>query len=125
MNVYIFGNKDLAFDSLPLRILPKLNKKFPELNFQIKDPNEELDVSNPFLVLDTVVGIDKVVVFTKLKEFSLSPNLTLHDFDVFSNFKLLEKLGKLPKIKIIGIPPIITESEAVRQVSYVLKANLP
>lgn len=125
MNVYVFGNPDLVKDSLPLKILPELKEKLPEFNFQAKDPNEDLDISQPFIILDTVVGIDKVIVFTRLKEFSSSPNLTLHDFDVFSNLKLLEKLDKLPKIKIIGIPPTISESEAIKEISSILKANLP
>jgi Ni,Fe-hydrogenase maturation factor len=125
MNVYIFGNKDLAYDSLPIKILPEIKKTFPKINFEIKDPNEELDTSSSFLILDTVMGIDKVIVFTRLKEFSSSPNLTLHDFDVFSNLKLLEKIGKLPKIKIIGIPPTISEKNALKEVTSMLKANLP
>lgn len=124
MNIFIIGNRDLAFDSLPLRILPKLKKRFPKISFKIKDPNEEWDASKELTIIDTVKGIKEVQVFSNLDSFIPSPTVTLHNFDAFTQLKLLEKLGKLSKIKIIGIPPIISEKKAFQQVSVILTANL-
>ena len=124
MNVFIVGNPDLDFDSLPLRILPRLKKKFPEISFQIKDPNEEWDASKDFIIIDTVRGLKKVKVFSSLKYFISSPKITLHDFDVLDHLKLLEKIGKLPKIKIVAIPATISERKAFNKVSAILAANL-
>ena len=123
MNIFIIGNLDLPFDSLPLRILPKLKKKFPEIAFQIKDPNEEWDTSQELTIIDTVKGISQVQVFSSLSSFAPSPTITLHNFDALAQLKLLEKLGKLPKIKIIGIPPTISEKKALDSVSAILLAS--
>ena len=32
--ILIFGNEDLKMDSLPLRILPELKQKFPQISFE-------------------------------------------------------------------------------------------
>ena len=124
MNIFVIGNEDLAFDSLPLRILPELKKRFAHLNFQIKDPNEEWDTSKEIIIIDTVKGINKVQVFSDLKSFTPSPKITLHDFDVLDNLRLLEKIGKLPKIKIVALPATISERKALEEVSAILTANL-
>lgn len=108
MTIYVFGNPDLKFDALPIKILPKLQKKFPAINFIIKDPNEEWDFSEEYLyIIDTVVGIKKITVFNDISVFKKSPAISLHDFDLYADLILMKKLGKLPanRIKIIGVPP--------------------
>jgi hypothetical protein len=149
LTVFVFGNPDLLTDSLPLRILPKLKKLLPDVEFKVQDPNEEWEVSEEMILIDTVFGIDKVKVFNDLKQFVLSPRFSLHDFDVAANLWYLQKLGKFKKtcpassrdasgsdkqtrhsskkstqrsrkdarrcgIKIIGLPPTISEDEAIR-----------
>lgn len=123
MTIYIFGNPDLAFDSLPLRILPKLKKRFPEIEFEALDPNEEFEVPEELVLLDTVFGIERARIFSGLQDFENSPRVSLHDFDLLSHLRYLRKLGKLRKIKIIGIPPTISEKEALEQVSAILRAS--
>jgi hypothetical protein len=41
--IHIFGNALLDFDNLPLKLAPKLEKIFPEINFIIADPSENLE----------------------------------------------------------------------------------
>jgi len=125
MIIFIFGNQDLPQDSLPLKLLPALRKGFPKINFLIKDPNEEWETPDDITVIDTVVGIDKVQVFTDLKTFVSAPRVTLHDFDALTNLKYLQKIGKLKKIKIIGIPPSLDEGKALNEVASILRASLP
>lgn len=118
MTIYIFGNPDLKFDSLPIKILPKLQKKFPAIKFKIKDPNEEWDFSEEYLyIIDTVVGIKKVAVFSDISIFKKSPAISLHDFDLYADLILMKKLGKLPanRIKIIGIPPDYNKEKAYNE----------
>lgn len=112
MTVFVFGNPDLPADSLPLKILPALKTRFPEINFETRDPNEEWEVPEELIVIDTVVGIEEVTVFDDLAAFQNAPRVSLHDFDAFANLRYLQKLGKLKKIKIIGFPKTITENEA-------------
>lgn len=114
MTVFIFGNPDIEKDSLPLKILPELRKKFPELDFQVKDPNENFELPEGVVIIDTIAGLEKAHVFNSLDNFKAPPRMTLHDFDLFNHLQLLKKLGKLPsKIKIIGLPPTMSEEEAV------------
>lgn len=120
MTIFIFGNPDLAFDSLPLRILPELKKRFPEIEFKVLDPNEEFEAPEELILIDTVFGIAQARVFGDLKNFENSPRVSLHDFDLITHLRHLQKLGKLEKIKIIGLPPTISEKEALEQVSVIL-----
>lgn len=115
MRVLVFGNPDLNFDSLSLRILPELKKQLPEINFEAKDPNEEWDSqqSEELIIIDTVLGIDKPAVFYGLENFSAAPRVSVHDFDAYMNLKYLQKLGKIKKIKTIGLPIGIHEKTAV------------
>ena len=120
MKIFVFGNPNLDFDSLPLRILPELKKQFPKIDFEIKDPNEEWEAPENLIIIDTVLGIDKPMVFDSLENFSAPPRVSLHDFDAYTNLKYLQKLGKIKKIKIIALPalslsngPIISEKEVL------------
>lgn len=123
--VYVFGNPDLASDALPLKILPRLAAMLPGVNFLVADPNEEWDVPADLIVLDTVVGITAVTVFSDLTTFGRAPRVTLHDFDALANLRLLQKLGKLKRLKIIGVPPTIAEEQALRQITSALRSSLP
>ncbi|MDO8504355.1 MAG: hypothetical protein Q7S36_00680 [Candidatus Liptonbacteria bacterium] len=120
--VYVFGNPDLAEDSLPLKIMPELQKQLPSFRFEAKDPNEEWDVPEELIVIDTVVVIKEITIFEGLSHFASAPRLSLHDFDAFANLLILQKLGKLKKIKIIGIPPEIAENEAISKAGAILRA---
>jgi len=117
ITVFVFGNPDEKNDSLPLQMIPEFKKKFPEIDFVARDPNEECDIPEEFIVIDTAEGIDKVTVFDDIDKFAPSPRVTMHDFDVFANLQYLKKLGKLRKIKIIGVPPMIDLNIALEEVS--------
>ena len=121
MAIYVFGNPELEVDSLPIRILPQLKEKFSEINFEIKDPNEDWDIPDELVIIDTVIGLKKPAVFDNLNDFQPAPNLTLHDFDAYSKLKFLQKLGKLKKVKILGLPPEFSENQALDFVSKNIK----
>jgi hypothetical protein len=121
MIIFVFGNQDLREDSLPLRILPKLQEKFPNIKFEVKDSNEDWDVPEELTVFDTVMGINGMKVFDDIKAFSAAPRVSMHDFDALTNIRYLIKLGKIKKIKVIGISPTMNESDATEAVAAVLK----
>jgi cysteine synthase len=118
--VFVFGNQDFEPDSLPLLILPELREKNPDIEFIALDPNEEWGVDREITVIDTVEGIEEVAVYDDLSDFVSSPRVTMHDFDALANLRLLKKLGKIDKIKIIGVPPAISEQEAVEKIGAIL-----
>ncbi len=111
--IYVFGNPDLPMDSLPLTILPDLRKKFPQIQFEVKDPNEEWEVPEELTIIDTVDGIKEVKVFHDLAQFASTPRVTMHDFDALTNLRYLQKLGKIKKVKVIGVPMEISAQEAL------------
>jgi len=111
--IYIFGNPDLEMDSLPIRLLPELETRFPEIAFVVLDPNEEWLIPEEMVMIDTVVGIKELTVFNDLKHFIEAPRISVHDFDAFFNLIYLQKLGKLKKIKIFGLPPESKETDAL------------
>jgi len=122
MTVFVFGNPDIDIDALPLRILNNLKNKFPEIEFKVLDPNEEWDIPKEMIILDTVLGIDGVKLFNNLEVFSDSPRISVHGFDAYFNLKYLKKLGKLKKIKIIGVSPTISKKEAIEKISSILQS---
>jgi len=120
--IYIFGNPLLDFDSLPVKLLPELKKKFPEYDFIIADPNENLKPKNKeLIIIDTVVGTDKVIVFDNIDKIQNSPRYSMHDFDLGFNLKLLKKIGALEKATIFGVPAKIKKQAALKQLIFLLK----
>lgn len=106
MRVLVFGNPLLERDSLPLRLLPALRRAFPHIEFRECDVVEDLEREGKRLViLDTVEGISGVRVFEGLSQFRESPRFSMHDFDLPIYLKLLEKMGMVEEVTIIGVPP--------------------
>ncbi len=103
--IYVFGNPLLSFDNLALKLIPRLKKIFPQINFIFFDPNENLKPINKKLyIIDVAVGIKKLEVITDLNKIKTEKIYSLHDFDLAFNLKLLEKIGELEKIIIWAIP---------------------
>jgi len=125
MKIFVFGNPDLQNDSLPFRLLPKLKRTFPDIDFIHLDPNEEFEIPSELVVIDTVEGIKKVEIIDNLSLIKKSPRTTLHDFDLGALLFFLKKLGKVSKIKIIGVPPDFDEKKALVQIKLIIKKLKP
>ena len=120
-DVWVFGNLDLEEDSLPLRILPQLQRQRPDLAFRVRDPMEEWDdVPDPLIVVDTVKGLEKVAVFTDLNTFETAPAVSLHDLDLLAQLQFLKKVGKLGHVVVVGVPPTLQPDEAIAQIAAAL-----
>lgn len=118
--VWLFGNPDFAPDALPLKLKADLQSHLPDFEFVIKDPNEEWDLPQKLIIIDTVQGIDKITIFNSLEQFQNTPRLTLHDFDLLTNLKWLAKLKKLPPLLIIGLPMKAQKQKALDKISEIL-----
>lgn len=123
MVVFVFGNPDVSEDALPLKILPRLRERFSDIQFRTVDPNEEWDMPEDVVVIDTVMGIEKVMVFNELEKFIPAPRVTMHDFDALAQLRYLQKLGKIKKVTVIGVPSALSENEAFNGISAILSAN--
>ena len=100
------GNPLVASDNQPIKLLPQLRKKFPHISFVHFDPTEELPavLNKNLILIDTVIGIEKVTKFDNLDQWKLSPRVTVHDYDLPLMLGILRKLGKIKNLTIFGIP---------------------
>ena len=122
--VWLFGNPDFEPDKLPLKLAPKLTKLFPKIQFVIKDPNEEWNLPEKLIIIDTVFGLKKITTFTSLDDFGDSPRVTMHDFDLLTNLKWLAKLKKLPPFLIIGIPPEMSKADVLKEMKDSIQTHV-
>jgi Ni,Fe-hydrogenase maturation factor len=104
MVIYVFGNADVAQDNVALKVAAKLAGKIPGVEFKEILPNEDLPARRSLVIMDAVVGLKKPTVLTNTKQLTLSPRNSVHDFDLGFQLKYLQKIGKLDKVTIIGLP---------------------
>lgn len=95
-----------------------LKKRLTSLEFIQADPTDEWweGQSNP-LILDTVVGLQSVSVFTSLNSFE-NPKfrITPHDYDLFMDLAFLLKLKKIHSFTLIGVPQQGNQNELVEKI---------
>lgn len=117
----------LDFDNLPLKLAPRLQEKFPDINFVIADPNENLEPVNKELILiDTIEDAKSarggpalggnVIMIDDIEKIQTQKLYSLHDFDLAFNLKLLQKIGKLDKVQILGVPMKGDEEKILEQI---------
>jgi Ni,Fe-hydrogenase maturation factor len=123
--VYVFGNPDIAVDATPVELLPFLRERFLDVEFLFLDPNDEWEIPDPLIIIDTVMGIKDIHIFYGLDEFVKTPSVSVHDFDALSQLRLLKKLGKLGQVIIIGVSPLLPMKEAGAAITGALSALLP
>jgi len=121
---YVFGNPLVREDNLPLKLIGKLKKKFPSLEFKEFDTVEDLDFEKELNIIDTVKGIKKVELIEDIDKIITNKIYSMHDFDLGYNLKLLKKLKMIDKVRILGIPMKIDEEEAFRELKELIKSNL-
>ncbi len=124
MRVLVLGNPLIPEDSLPLRLIGRLRKKFPKIEFVEFDPNEDIEEEGAkgFVAIDAVYGIRKVRMLTNkdIGRLELPPSASMHDFDLALDLKILAKMGMLGKVRILGIPPEYPEKKALAELARLL-----
>ncbi|MCR4263548.1 MAG: hypothetical protein NUV98_02405 [Candidatus Roizmanbacteria bacterium] len=105
MKIFVFGNEISDVDNHAPSLIPELSKRFPDIEFILGDPTENWwQGENELVIMDTVVGIEKVTVFNSLDAFEKQTQITPHDYDLYMDLQLMLKIGNVSKVKIIGIP---------------------
>lgn len=93
---------------MALTAAKKLEGKVKGVEFVTINPNEDLPFAGEpnVVILDAVAGIDKVTVIdeSSLDKLKVDRSVTVHDFDLGFQLQYLNKLGKLKKVTIIGLP---------------------
>ncbi|MDP1728948.1 MAG: hypothetical protein Q8L27_01955 [archaeon] len=121
--IYVLGNPLMRQDSIPLRLLPKLRKSFNNIDFIELDPTENFPEGN-LILIDTILNADQVSIITDIDKIRTEKSYSLHDFDLGFTLKLMKKIGKVKDIKIIGIPALIQEEEALKQLKKLIPSLL-
>jgi Ni,Fe-hydrogenase maturation factor len=120
--ILVFGNPLVRDDSLALRILPTLRKQFTSVEFIELDAIEELsEYGQHLIILDVAKGIDEPVILTDLKDLELDRVLTMHDFDLAWNLKVLMTAGQVKSVKIIALPYGMDEKKALEKSALLIK----
>ena len=102
---FLIGNLLVEEDSMPLKLKPLLQKEFLNIEFLEFDPTENFpEDSDEICMIDSVKGINDPRIFTDIDEFIIKKGVSMHDFDLSWEMKLMKKTGKLKKVFIIGIP---------------------
>ena len=104
MKISVFGNPDLKEDNAGIKLIPWLKQKYPEAEIKIEDPVESLKPVDDWIIVDACAGINKITEFEDLDKFEAARRVSVHDYEVAMELKLLKKLGKIKKLKIIAVP---------------------
>lgn len=103
--IFVLGNPLVEEDSFALRISALLQKHFPEIGFrQIESILDLQEVPKRLIVMDVVDGIERVMHVRNPRFLTQHKIVSGHDFDSGMQLQLLQKLGKLKEVEVIGVP---------------------
>jgi Ni,Fe-hydrogenase maturation factor len=101
--VYCFGNEHIQNDKLAKEVAGKLN--VPGIEFVMCDSVDEIfDAKGTIYIMDVVKGLKEPTIIKGTDHFKLCPKISCHDFDLSYFLKLLQKMGKINDVVIIGLP---------------------
>jgi len=119
--IYVFGNPLVKEDSLPLKLIDKLRKEFPLLEFKEFDTVEDMELEKELNIIDTVKGIKRVELIEDIDKIITDKIYSMHDFDLGYNLKLSKKMKMIDKVRIFGVPMRISEREAFKSLKKLIK----
>jgi len=127
LRIYVFGNTFVKEDIGALLIMPVLQRKFPEIQFILTDPNEDFPPKKEkdIIILDTVKGISSTTLldFTNLQNIEKTP-ISPHDYDLLLHLLLLKKMGKINSVKIIGLPMYLVIKKELNRTIQIISSLL-
>jgi len=121
--VFVFGNPLVEKDSLALTIAERLRGKVKGVEFEAVESLDEVENTKEFYIMDVALGIEKVQFIENLQKLQTAQPVSLHDFDLAMELKILQKLGKIGKVKIIAIPADCNLEKAVKEVKRLLESQ--
>jgi Ni,Fe-hydrogenase maturation factor len=125
VKVLVFGNPLVSKDSLALKMLPALAKKFPQIEFREFDSAENLeDEGRDIILLDSAEGVGKVTLLEDLDNLGTGKIYSMHDFDLALTLKILKKMGMIDRVRIIAVPSSLSLSRATDGASRILSILL-
>jgi Ni,Fe-hydrogenase maturation factor len=121
--ILVFGNPVIGKDSVPVKIIPELQKEFPAIEFKHLDGIDDIQKEGVDLVIiDSVEGLKKSKIITDIDSIISGNKYSMHDFDLGQNLRLLKKIKAIENVIIIGIPMKIGETEAKEQAARLIRS---
>lgn len=125
MKISVFGNPDLKEDKAAIKLIPWLKKQYPAAEIKVEDPTGGLvpPEDGEWLIVDACAppspeateGQGRIMVFEDLDKFEALRRVSVHDYEVITELKLLKKLGKIKKLKILAVPIKFTPKTLCRR----------
>ncbi len=120
--ILVFGNPHVSKDSLPLKMIPYLQKEFPEIEFKELDGIDEIqNHGKDLVIIDSVQGLKKCVVLKDINRLETNKSISIHEFDLAQNLKLLKKIKAINNATIIGVPMKMGKEKSFDQVCKIIK----
>jgi len=89
--IYVLGNLLVKEDSLPIKLIPRLEKDLPGYEIIEIDPSEDFPKQKELIIIDTIINAKQVTLVTNIDKIQLGSIVSLHDFDLVYNLKLMKK----------------------------------
>lgn len=121
--IFVAGNLLIEKDSLALQVAEQLRGKIKGIEFaaiESLDELQEKEKQNP-CIMDVAAGIKKVQLIENVEKLFTKQPVSSHDFDLAMQLKILQKLGKLGKVKIIAIPVGYNLMKAAGEIEKLIK----
>jgi Ni,Fe-hydrogenase maturation factor len=123
IKILVFGNALVTGDSLPLRLMPALRRRFRSVEFVEFDAAESLESEGRDLViLDTAKGPDRVVLLEGIDKVETGKIHSMHDFDLALTLKIMRKMGLLDSVRIIAVPAGYPQKKALEETCALISA---
>ena len=124
MKVLVFGNRLYSGDIAALNVADAL-RGMPGVEFVECDTAEDIERYGPNLViLDTAVGIDRVVLLDGVDKIEKAKPYSMHDFDLGIMLRLLLKAKKIDSVAIIAVPAHYGPEKGAGEVKKLLTSIL-
>ncbi|MCX8158476.1 MAG: hypothetical protein N3D73_02300 [Candidatus Diapherotrites archaeon] len=120
IEIFVFGNPLVKEDSAALRIIKKMKikgVKFVETDSLIDHAKDK----ESLIIMDVVDGIKNAEIIDIDKIEDIKP-LSMHDFDLALEIKLIKKIFPERTIKILGIPNISNEKSQLAKIKRIINA---
>ena len=114
MDVLVFNLRD---ENL---VLSRLRKAFPGIGFKKYDIQMELeDEGRRLIVIDTVKGIDRVMMLEDLH--LLSPGRALEGSGAMITLRIMKSIGSIDSAKVIAVPENYPTADAIEEIIPIIR----
>lgn len=103
---YVFGSRIFEGDNIAINMADELRKKFPQHDFVLADVEDLPFGAEKLNIIDVAKGIKEVMLLSEndLHIIKDVPRVSVHDFDLSVNLKIMVQAGIIKHVNIIAVP---------------------